>query len=514
MNDPAFSSPTVLWATLFQQQRSSGLTLQGRIRQMLVSAILTGHLPPGAPVPSSRRLSENLNIARNTVVFAYQQLVCEGYLISRERSGHYVADDVFNGHLAAHNVVANPDPAPAAAPGAQCSPSWPQRLAFLPSRQRNVSKSANWQRLPYSFVYGQFDANRFPTAEWRECSTRALSVLGIKSWAPDLIASDDPALVDAIRTQVLPSRGIWAQKDEIIITVGAQHALYLLADLLMHRHTVIGMEDPGYPDARNIFAHRSDQVRPLAVDAQGLCMTPDLHQCDYIFVTPNHQCPTGAILALERRTALLSLACKFDSIIIEDDYETDSPYSTPPVAALKSLDRDGRVIYVGSLSKSFAPGLRLGYILAPPALAPELRALRRLMLRHPCAYVQRAFALFISLGHHHALLRRQSELYAQRALCLAQALRTHLPEFQLNPMYGGSSCWLKAPPGVDVQRLAIAALQEGVVIEPGQAFFHRPDAAAGYMRLGFSSIGIDKIPAGIERLARAYKGLGDFGACR
>ena len=482
---------------------------------MLVSAILTGHLPPGAQVPSSRLLSGNLAIARNTVVFAYQQLVCEGYLISRERSGHYVAHDAINGRSATRN--ASPVHVGAAYPaghGAQRSPSWPHRLTVVPSRQRNIAKSANWQRLPYPFVYGQFDASRFPTAEWRECCMRALSVLAIKSWTADLISQDDPELIDAIRTQVLPSRGIWAQKDEIVITVGAQHALYLLTDLLVHSLTVIGMEDPGYPDARNIFAHRSQRMLALAVDEYGLRITPDMQQCNYIFVTPNHQCPTGVTLAPDRRLALLDLARESDSIIIEDDYETDRPYNTPPVAALKSLDRDGRVIYIGSLSMSLAPGLRLGYILAPPALALELRALRRLMLRHPCAYIQRAFALFISLGHHHSLLRRQSALYAQRAVCLAEALRTHLPELELNPLNDSSSFWLKAPPWVDVQRLAAAALDEGVVIEPGPAFFQRPDAGARYMRLGFSSIGVDKIPAGIERLAAVYHALGFAGAGR
>jgi len=501
MHAPTPPSSAVLWPSLFERVGDSSLSLQGRIRPMLVSAILSGHLPPGASVPSSRLLADSLGIARNTVVFAYQQLVAEGYLVSRERSGHFVADDVLKNHVGGQRL-ADSGPADYAKVG------WSQRMVFHPSRQRNIVKPENWQSQPYPFVYAQFDAGMFPTAEWRECCTRALSVLDIRSWAPDLITNDDPALIEEIRSQVLPRRGVWASKEEIVITVGAQHALYLLADLLIHNHTVIGIEDPGYPDARNTFAHRSERLMPLPVDGEGLRITPALKECDYIFVTPSHQCPTSVTMPLERREALLNLAAQSDTIIIEDDYETENRYNSHPTPALKSLDKHGRVIYVGSLSKSFAPGLRIGYIVAPQELTHELRALRRLMLRHPSAYIQRAFSLFISLGHYHSLLRRLSHQYAERAQALTEAFGAFLPEFELVPISGGSSCWVKAPQGTDTQELARAALKQGVVIEPGHVFYHRPSSANNnYIRMGFASIGKESIPAGIEQLARVYRSL-------
>lgn len=489
-----------MWQTLFERISDPNLSLQGRIRQTLVSAILSGHLAPGAPVPSSRQLSENLNIARNTVVFAYQRLVSEGFLVSRERSGHFVAEDILENHLgnlsATEGTPGNRKPA---------TTIWANRVVFHPSRQRNIVKPQNWQTQPYPFVYAQFDAAQFPTAEWRECCIKALSVLDIRSWAPDLISSDDPAFVEEIRTQVLPRRGVWAEADEIVVTVGAQHALYLLADLLVHQHTVLGMEDPGYPDARNIFAHRTQRLMPLPVDSDGLTITPELESCDYIFVTPSHQCPTSVTLPLERREALLRIADRCDSILIEDDFETENRYDTPPTPALKSLDRTGRVIYIGSLSKSFAPGLRVGYIVAPRELAHELRALRRLMLRHPSSYVQRAFSLFIALGHHHALLRRLSGLHKQRAEVLAKAMCELLPTFRMVPINGGSFCWAQAPKGVDTEILTRQALLKGVVIEPGHVFFHSPNAEAHrYLRMGFASIATEKIPDGITRLAEAF----------
>lgn len=291
MSSQAAMLKPVLWERLFERESAPNLSLQGRVRQMLVSAILSGHLPPGAPVPSSRHLADHLRIARNTVVFAYQQLVSEGYLVSRERSGHFVSDSVMQGHL---QNPAQGHGAPAtttAADDAQRPARWDERLRFRPSLQRNIVKPRDWQKQPYPFVYGQFDQDLFPTAEWRECCIKALSVLDIRSWAPDLITHDDPALIEQIRTQVLPRRGVWADASEIVITVGAQHALYLLADLLVNDDTVVGMEDPGYPDARNIFASHTRHLLPLPVDEHGLITGTQLLGCDYLSSRPAINAP-------------------------------------------------------------------------------------------------------------------------------------------------------------------------------------------------------------------------------
>ncbi|MEN5164622.1 PLP-dependent aminotransferase family protein [Achromobacter kerstersii] len=502
MSSQASMLKPVLWERLFERESAPNLSLQGRVRQMLVSAILSGHLPPGTPVPSSRQLADQLRIARNTVVFAYQQLVSEGYLVSRERSGHFVCDSVMQGH-------SGPAPEAAAALPDADTPQrvrWEERLRFRPSRQRNITKPQDWQKQPYPFVYGQFDPDLFPTAEWRECCTKALSVLDIRSWAPDLITHDDPALIEQIRTQVLPRRGVWADAEEIVITVGAQHALYLLADLLVNEDTVVGMEDPGYPDARNIFASHTRNLLPMPVDERGLCTGTHLLGCDYLFVTPGHQCPTTVTLSMERRESLLALARQADSMIIEDDFESESRWGEGAIPALKSQDRDGRVIYVGSLAKSFAPGLRIGYIVAPRELTRELRALRRLMLRHPSAYIQRAFSLFISLGHHHSLLRKQSQAYQRRGAELTQALARYLPDFKPTPITGSSSCWLEGPPWLNAADLSEAALAEGVVVEPGDVFFmNGADAPRNFLRVGFTSIRPELIGPGIERLAQVVR---------
>ncbi|HTH73339.1 MAG TPA: PLP-dependent aminotransferase family protein, partial [Trinickia sp.] len=220
-------------------------------------------------------------------------------------------------------------------------------------------------------------------------------------------------------------------------------------------------------------------------------------------VTPSHQCPTTATMPIDRRRALLEQAQEHDFVIVEDDYESENTFSGTPHPALKSLDTADRVIYVGSLSKTFAPGLRLGYIVAPRELIRELRALRRLMVRHPVGYVQRAFATFLALGHHDALLRRLAHAYRERSQALMAALDTHLPEARYVPVTGGASCWVEGPAWLDAERLAADAQAVGVLIEPGNVFFMNDDEdARRHFRMGFSAIAAEKIEPGVRALAQ------------
>jgi len=223
--------------------------------------------------------------------------------------------------------------------------------------------------------------------------------------------------------------------------------------------------------------------------------------CDYAYLTPSHQCPTTVTLPLERRRALLALAAERDAVLIEDDYESEVSYADRPTPALKSLDTMQRVIYVGSLSKTLAPGLRLGYIVGPAELIREARALRRLMLRHPPANNQRAAALFLSLGHHEALVRRLTHVLKDRSLALRRSLDRHLPNLEKSNSIGGSSYWLKGPESLDAVVLAEGARRRGVLIEPGGVFFMAEAPPRNFFRLGFSSIPAERIDAGIAELA-------------
>ncbi len=467
-------------------------SLQGQIREMLVSAILGGHIPAGGALPSCRKLAMQLGVARNTVVLAYQQLVDEGYLTARERSGYYVSGDILAGRV--------PEPQ-APAQYRVAGIDWTRRINLQPSTQRNIIKPRDWQNYPYPFIYGQFDPALFPIADWRECAREALSVTAIRDWVRDSIDRDDPLLIEQIHTRVLPRRGVWASADEILVTLGAQQALYLIASLLMSQDSTVGIEDPGYPDARNIFAIKTPRLTPLPVDQAGLVVDDGLNACDYIYVTPSHQSPTTVTLALQRRRELLSRAAEQDFVIIEDDYESETNYVGDPTPALKSLEGSDRVIYVGSLSKTLAPGLRLGYLVGPSTLIQEARALRRLILRHPPANNERTVALFLARGHHDSLVRRLSHVYKDRWQTMGQALARHLPDSARMPTFGGTSYWVTGPPGLDAGALQQEALQHGILIEPGHVHFMAEDGPLNYFRLGFSSIPVDRIEPGIRKLA-------------
>jgi GntR family transcriptional regulator/MocR family aminotransferase len=334
-----------------------------------------------------------------------------------------------------------------------------------------------------------------------------MSTAEIRGWAGDRIDGDDPLLIEQIQTRLTARRGVFATPDEILVTVGAQHALFVLATLLVGPATRVGVEDPGYPDARNIFAARTAHVMPLPVDSQGLAVSGALHECDYVFVTPSHQCPTNVTMPLARREALLAFAEARDRVLIEDDYEAEIGLEGRAQPALKSLDRAGRVVYVGSLSKTLAPGIRIGFIVASPALIREARALRRLMLRHPAANNDRSAALFLAMGYHDSLLRRMRQSHAERFGVMTAALRRHLPEARFAAVAGASSFWLEFPGGIDTRRLAAVAARRGVLIEPGDVFFAATPAPHHFARLGFASIATERIEPGLAELAAACREL-------
>jgi GntR family transcriptional regulator/MocR family aminotransferase len=476
-------------------RRHNHSSLQTQIREALVAAILDGQLARDEPIPSTRKMAKSLGVSRNTVVLAYQGLLDDGYLFARERSGYFVADK------ALETAIRPAKTGSTTTGGAGIDPDWKGRLLKRPAQQANIFKPLDWQNYTYPFIYGQVDHNLFPLAEWRDCARQALGKKWLGTWTNDTWAFDDPLLVEQIRRRILPRRGIMASDDEILITLGAQNALYLIASLLIDEKSRVAMEEPGFTDMRNIFRLKTSKVALVPVDEGGLTLTDQVATSDLVFVTPSHQFPTTATMPLARRLDLLRLASKNNVVIIEDDYEFETNYVNEPCPALKSLDDECRVIYVGSLSKTLFPGLRLGFLVGPKPFVEEARALRRLMVRHAPNNNQRTAALFLSLGHHDTLIRRLHKAYRTRWEIMGAALRAHLPVTARIPTFGGTSFWIEGPQALDSEVLAVQAAVRGIVIEPGRIHFGVGEPPQNFFRLAFSSIEEKKIEPGIELLA-------------
>ena len=289
--------------------------------------------------------------------------------------------------------------------------------------------------------------------------------------------------------------------------MGAQNALWLAAQVLLGPGRRAVMENPGYPGLRSILGQTHCDVLPVDVDEGGL--PPEaLPEADVVFTTASHHCPTNATMPLKRREALLAQAGRRDFVIVEDDYEFEMSFLRAVSPSLKSLDREGRVIYVGSFSKSLFPGLRLGYLVAPESFIREARALRAAVLRHPPGQLQRTVAYFLTLGHYDALMNRMKAAYKRRRLVMDEAIRAHGLTIAGQGGFGGSSFWMRAPEAVDTAVLAQRLRARGVLIEPGRAFF---DPAAGpdnYYRLAYSSIAPTRIAEGIGLIAAALAETG------
>ena len=359
--------------------------------------------------------------------------------------------------------------------------------------------------MPYPFVYGQFDATQFPFRNWRRCVLETIEARSVRTWAPDHIDQDDDALLQQIHSRLLPARGIWVERDQILVTSGAQQGLFLLAQLLVGANTRVGIESPGYPDARNNFALRTQHLHDLDVDEHGLVMNQHMDGCDYVFVTPSHQCPTTVTLSLARRSELLARASREDFVVIEDDHESELNFARRPTPALKSLDTEQRVIYLGSLSKTLAHGLRLGFVVASAPLIKEVRALRRLMMRHVSSNNQRAAASFVAHGFHESHVRNLIARYRERAAALRQALKTHAPQLQHSAAQGGSALWVTGPDTLDTLKLAQDLYRVGVVVEPGAFFYPTSPNHCASMRLGYSSIATERIEPGVQAMAAVLK---------
>jgi len=476
--------------TFFLSPDAQG-TLQAQIQQMIAEGILSGRFHRGEKLPSSRKLAAHLGISRITVTLAYTELLANDYLSSRGRSGYFVSENA-------------PVPPVYTPPHkSRDTVDWDQAIAHRFTGGDTPQKPRDWQSYRYPFIYGQADPALFDHANWRLCALRALGQKDFTSLTTDYYDQDDPLLVEFIARHTLPRRGISARPEEILITLGAQNALWLTTQVLLTQRRKAAIEDPCYHALRDILRQSRCALAPIRVDADGLPPQAIPDDTDVIFVTPSHQAPTTATMPVARREALLKRAHDLNALIVEDDYEFEMSFLAAPSPALKSLDRDGRVVYVGSFSKSLFPGLRLGYLVGSEPFIRQARALRASVLRHPPGHIQRTAAYFLSLGHYDAQIRRMATVLHDRRQTLEQAIAEHGLNIAGRGVYGGSSLWMRAPEGTDTQTLARVLRANSTLIEPGAPFFHGQDRPSQFYRLAYSSIPAARIAPGVERIAQA-----------
>jgi GntR family transcriptional regulator/MocR family aminotransferase len=481
-------------ATEIRLAPTPGRSLQMRIREAVSSAVWDGRFRAGDRLPATRALAAHLGVARITVGLAYEELAAEGWLKPEPRRGWFVAEDAPRAPPLAPEVEG---------PGLD----WALRLGPEPPALGAQAKPADWRRFAHPFVFGQPDPEGFPLDDWRFCARRALGRAEFDAVAGDVGDRDDPMLVEEIARRGLAARGVRAAPEQILVTSGAQNALWLAAELVLKARpgALAAVEEPGYPETRHMLRRLGARLAPVPVDAEGVRPDAIPPEAALVVVTPSHQAPTGATLSAARRTRLLALAEAHDWVILEDDYDFETVAPSPGAPALKAEDRRGRVIHVGSFSKSVFPGLRLGFLHGDAAFVRRARAVRTLSSRHPPGLTQRTAAHFLALGlydAHVAALRRR--LDARRA-ALTAALAAEGIAPPAAP--GGAALWLEGPRGLDAGRLAERLRPRGVLIEPGAPFFAAEPPPRRFLRLGLSAIPEARIAPGVAILAEEMRRL-------
>ncbi|MEW5848425.1 MAG: PLP-dependent aminotransferase family protein [Myxococcota bacterium] len=479
------------------------ITLDGRadvpvfvqIARAVAEDIRRGRLKPGDRLPGSRTLAERLGVHRNTVLAAYDELHAEGWLTTHRASGTYVSDTL-------------PDPSPRRfATTVRSRETMPARVGFDLPPLVETGASGAYPRGTLVMTGGVPDLRTVPVAELARAYRRVL-----RRHAREVLSYGDPRgivrLRRALAEMVSSVRGLCATEESVVVTRGSQMALDAVARVLITPGDVVAVESFGYRPAWNALKHAGAELVPIPVDADGLRLDALRQLCTQrrvraVYVTPHHQYPTTVVLSAGRRMELLTLAREKRIAIIEDDYDHEFHYDGRPVLPLASADVAGVVIYVGTLSKILAPGLRMGFVAAPTPLVERLAAVRTFIDRQGDQATESAVAELLEEGEVQRHARRVRRAYQSRRDALATALHRELGgvvEFQLPP--GGMALWTRVNPDVDTDAWAERALGQGVAFFSGRRYAF-DGRARPYVRLGFAALTENEIAEAVRRMRAA-----------
>ena len=488
----------VSWPELVHLQRGGESPLQQQLFDFLREQILHGRLKPGARLPSTRALAAALRVSRNTVIASYERLVAEGYLEGVRGAGTRVCAHLPQRRAAASARRLTDGTAEGVAEAPVQIPGLLQRMAGIRRAVVPASRSAFQPGLP------AIDA--FPRLQWTRLLARASRAFDI-----DTMGYGEPGghwpLREAVAGYLGASRGVSCDASQLMIVNGAQAALCLAARLLLEPGDPVWIEDPGYLGARAALLGAGARLHPVPVDEEGMDVAAGTRACarpKLVYVTPSFQFPLGVTMSLERRLRLLAHAASVGAWVLEDDYDSEYRYSGHPLSAMQGLDEAGRVIYVGTFAKTLFPGLRVGYLVLPPALAPLIAALGRSVGHDASVPVQAALARFLVDGHFSAHVRRMRSLYAARRDAFVDQAGRVLGEWMRIelPAAGMQVAALLHRDGDD-HALSRAAAAAGVVAPALSAYCL--NAGVRGLHLGYSGVPEAAVAPALARLAQAAR---------
>jgi GntR family transcriptional regulator/MocR family aminotransferase len=451
-------------------------------------AILRRVMASAERLPSSRELAEQLHVSRTVVVLAYEQLLAEGFVVGRAGSGTYVADVLTGAGLGARTA----------------------RIKVRLSRYGRAAAAAaaanfpelSHPRLRYDFAYGRSDVEVFPFEMWRRMLLRNARKASLRrlDYGP---AGGNAALREAISVHLRRSRAVICDPSQIIVVSGSQQALDLVARVLIERGDRIAIENPCYQGTREVLRSSGARLLPMAVDRDGLDPAKLPQGTRMVFVTPSHQFPTGAILSLPRRLALVDWARRKDGLVVEDDYDGEYRYEDQSLQSLQGLDADGRVIYIGTFSRTVFSSLRIGYLIVPKALISVFTSAKWLCDRHTATLEQETLAEFIAGGLYERHLRRVRRRNAARREALRDAVGKHLGE-RVEVTGFGAGAHVALWPRTRVAETAVierAATRDVAVYGISPYFLGKPRRPG--LMLGYSRMKESDIREGVRRLSEA-----------
>ncbi|CAB3749704.1 PLP-dependent aminotransferase family protein [Paraburkholderia humisilvae] len=529
--------------------------LYRQLHQLLQQAILSRELAAGTRLPSSRLLALELDVGRNTVTQVYEQLVLEGYVSAATGRGTFVMDtspdeivgvpehavdllrgatrraadwrgDTGSATLTTHGVAGSgvPRDEQSACTGWEASgstaqptrhamsqhaapetPALPMRRSLSARGQRRLAGAGVSKRQWGAFMPGVPDVTRFPARVWSRLQNRywRRARHDLLTYAP---GGGSALLRHALADYLRASRSVRCTPQQVVITTGIHQSIDLAVRLLSDPGDVIWTEDPCYWGVRSVLQVSGLQLRPIAVDDEGINPTPaDLAQPPKLMlVTPSHQYPLGMVMSLARRRMLLEYARQTQCWIIEDDYDSEFRYGSRPLASLQGLDTTGQVIYVGSFGKTLFPGLRVGYLVVPEALAESFATASAELYREGQLLQQAVLAEFIAEGHFASHIRKMRTLYGQRRQRLLDAAAQRLGDaFAAVGGDAGLHLVMPLPEGADDRAVANAALERNIIVRPLSGYYADPSHASAGLLLGYACVPDDEIALAFDTLAQS-----------